>query len=569
MEVVMADEEAPAAAEASRTDNTGSASAAPEESQPLLSESAIRTYYATNANEFARSYIDRTRPCSYISPQSLGQDAGAAPFGEHILTIVPTDSSDSEDSGIESCAGETNTPLLERHLNESYADAVASVLTKVTPPKSEPIEQTESAAGSVRSKVSEVSNGSNACSSSNASSVGSIRLATDSKHPDSLIDGPLDWAEETQTDKLVGNDCFAGSANDISKMETMAKAKTNDIDVDVDVDRAVKEETFDTDQAAQDSKESNESVDLEVGKSAEDSEKDQVEDNTSRVLLEDAVEQPATELDDEPTEEPAKADQDLADSNLVENAVSMTDSTAASTSSKTKDTAPGLASNAQTCTAMSAFSSRPRSSTLNAQAKEFVPGRKLSSLFANAATSAVRRSASDESAARIDKSFLDTTREDHHHQQQTFEGFATSCRSRSRHHGSMSSSESDHSNLSERTAGSERSSAGDLQSAQPDDDDDEEAPGPRQQASAGATVKRRCRFWPSCSNRNCKYRHPSQTCSAYPNCTFGNNCIYIHPSDVQKINSVISRVHGDGSRRPKRKHNDIIRLNNLSGYVKN
>ncbi|KAJ2225537.1 hypothetical protein H4R99_007134, partial [Coemansia sp. RSA 1722] len=177
----MADEEGSVVAVARCEDNANNVSAAAAESQPLLSESAIRTYYATNANEFARSYIDRTQPCSFATPQSLGQDAGAVPFGEHVLTIVPTVSSDSSDSGIESCAGEADASLLEHHLNESYAGAVASVFTAVTPSESGSIEQAERAAGSARS----------------------IQSAEDSKQPDSLIDdGSMGgWAEETQADQ--------------------------------------------------------------------------------------------------------------------------------------------------------------------------------------------------------------------------------------------------------------------------------------------------------------------------------------------------------------------------------
>ncbi|KAJ1807952.1 hypothetical protein LPJ56_006165 [Coemansia sp. RSA 2599] len=263
-------------------------------------------------------------------------------------------------------------------------------------------------------------------------------------------------------------------------------------------------------------------------------------------------------------------------------------------SAETKGAALGLTAKYNAAAAPSECSSRPRSSTLNAHAKAFVPGRKLGSQFAeDAATStAIRRSASDESASRVDKPRSYTTGED---RQQTFERLAIGNRSsssnssRSRHHGSMSSSQSDHSNLSDRTAGSE-CPASDSQSVQHnnrdgdgdaggdaddgedgggEDEDGDDAYESQQQTGVGAMAKRRCRFWPSCNNRNCKYRHPSQTCSTYPNCTFGNNCIYIHPCDVQKINSVISRMHGDGSRRPKRKHNDIVRLNNLSSYVKN
>ncbi|KAJ2146792.1 hypothetical protein IW142_001921 [Coemansia sp. RSA 564] len=76
-------------------------------------------------------------------------------------------------------------------------------------------------------------------------------------------------------------------------------------------------------------------------------------------------------------------------------------------------------------------------------------------------------------------------------------------------------------------------------------------------------AKRRCRFWPACSNRNCKYIHPQQECQAFPQCSFGTNCIYVHPTDLPKIHGFIS---GKASRRAKRK-TDIVKLNNLEGYL--
>ncbi|KAJ2122045.1 hypothetical protein IW147_003744 [Coemansia sp. RSA 720] len=76
-------------------------------------------------------------------------------------------------------------------------------------------------------------------------------------------------------------------------------------------------------------------------------------------------------------------------------------------------------------------------------------------------------------------------------------------------------------------------------------------------------AKRRCRFWPACSNRNCKYVHPQQECQAFPQCSFGTNCIYVHPTDMPKIHGFIS---GKASRRAKRK-TDIVKLNNLECYL--
>ncbi|KAG0368665.1 hypothetical protein BGZ54_001476, partial [Gamsiella multidivaricata] len=46
-----------------------------------------------------------------------------------------------------------------------------------------------------------------------------------------------------------------------------------------------------------------------------------------------------------------------------------------------------------------------------------------------------------------------------------------------------------------------------------------------------AKMKSRCRFWPGCTNKSCKFTHPSLPCRDPENCTFGDRCIFIHPSD--------------------------------------
>ncbi|KAL3986005.1 Zinc finger C-x8-C-x5-C-x3-H type family protein [Acanthocheilonema viteae] len=49
-------------------------------------------------------------------------------------------------------------------------------------------------------------------------------------------------------------------------------------------------------------------------------------------------------------------------------------------------------------------------------------------------------------------------------------------------------------------------------------------------SSAGTEkIMERCKFWPNCSLQNCVYIHPSKPCSNFPNCSFGDRCIYIHP----------------------------------------
>ncbi|KAG0251939.1 hypothetical protein BG011_007304 [Mortierella polycephala] len=51
-------------------------------------------------------------------------------------------------------------------------------------------------------------------------------------------------------------------------------------------------------------------------------------------------------------------------------------------------------------------------------------------------------------------------------------------------------------------------------------------------ASEPLKVKSRCRFWPNCTNKSCKFTHPSQPCRDPANCTFGDRCNFIHPNDA-------------------------------------
>ncbi|KAF9428414.1 hypothetical protein BGZ94_002473 [Podila epigama] len=50
-----------------------------------------------------------------------------------------------------------------------------------------------------------------------------------------------------------------------------------------------------------------------------------------------------------------------------------------------------------------------------------------------------------------------------------------------------------------------------------------------------AKLKSRCRFWPKCTNKSCKFVHPTITCRDPANCSFGERCIFIHPSDVARM----------------------------------
>lgn len=79
-------------------------------------------------------------------------------------------------------------------------------------------------------------------------------------------------------------------------------------------------------------------------------------------------------------------------------------------------------------------------------------------------------------------------------------------------------------------------------------------------------ANRKCKYWPACSNRNCKYVHPQKTCRAYPYCSYGDNCIFVHPNDVTKINDVISRTSDQFPQQSHRKQRDIIRYNNLEEF---
>lgn len=41
--------------------------------------------------------------------------------------------------------------------------------------------------------------------------------------------------------------------------------------------------------------------------------------------------------------------------------------------------------------------------------------------------------------------------------------------------------------------------------------------------------KERCRFYPSCSNTNCAFYHPTLPCKLFPNCKFADSCVFVHP----------------------------------------
>jgi len=52
---------------------------------------------------------------------------------------------------------------------------------------------------------------------------------------------------------------------------------------------------------------------------------------------------------------------------------------------------------------------------------------------------------------------------------------------------------------------------------------------PAAAAITGGKKKVRCRFYPSCTNAECPFHHPTEDCKFFPKCTNGERCIYIHP----------------------------------------
>ncbi|KAF9913031.1 hypothetical protein EC991_005899 [Linnemannia zychae] len=76
-------------------------------------------------------------------------------------------------------------------------------------------------------------------------------------------------------------------------------------------------------------------------------------------------------------------------------------------------------------------------------------------------------------------------------------------------------------------------------------------------------MKSRCRFWPNCTNKSCKFTHPSTYCRDPENCSFGDRCNFIHPNDMtprpprekgdkkgaRRQNTAI--INGDRKGRPK------------------
>ncbi|KAF7732060.1 hypothetical protein EC973_007165 [Apophysomyces ossiformis] len=47
-------------------------------------------------------------------------------------------------------------------------------------------------------------------------------------------------------------------------------------------------------------------------------------------------------------------------------------------------------------------------------------------------------------------------------------------------------------------------------------------------------MKSRCIYWPSCTNKNCKFAHPTKQCREGDNCTYGERCMFLHARDMEQ-----------------------------------
>ncbi|KAG0165846.1 hypothetical protein DFQ28_005239 [Apophysomyces sp. BC1034] len=47
-------------------------------------------------------------------------------------------------------------------------------------------------------------------------------------------------------------------------------------------------------------------------------------------------------------------------------------------------------------------------------------------------------------------------------------------------------------------------------------------------------MKSRCIYWPSCTNKNCKFAHPTKQCREGDNCTYGERCMFLHVQDMEQ-----------------------------------
>ncbi|GAA5805950.1 hypothetical protein HPULCUR_011477 [Helicostylum pulchrum] len=79
----------------------------------------------------------------------------------------------------------------------------------------------------------------------------------------------------------------------------------------------------------------------------------------------------------------------------------------------------------------------------------------------------------------------------------------------------------------------------------------------KQSQSHLSKMRNRCDYWPACTNKNCKFSHPTAPCRAGDECTFGKRCSYIHPKDLaeppkKRSNSTGTPNHNSTTGPPKR-----------------
>jgi len=53
--------------------------------------------------------------------------------------------------------------------------------------------------------------------------------------------------------------------------------------------------------------------------------------------------------------------------------------------------------------------------------------------------------------------------------------------------------------------------------------------GPSKKLKQSGLKSQRCIFYPNCTKEDCPFIHPTDTCRYFPNCPYGNQCIYEHP----------------------------------------
>ncbi|KAF9571227.1 hypothetical protein EC968_000823 [Mortierella alpina] len=63
----------------------------------------------------------------------------------------------------------------------------------------------------------------------------------------------------------------------------------------------------------------------------------------------------------------------------------------------------------------------------------------------------------------------------------------------------------------------------------------------------GKSKPPRCRFWPKCTNKSCKFTHPTLPCRDPDNCTFGDRCLFVHPKDLNKRKEIRRPARGNSA----------------------